>query len=111
MLPSARLQMPKMKWPDCWTCSKNPNHSRPGSIQSNLAVLEERRSAAGRELNTLRQQAADLEERGRRTIQQIGEAEQQQAETRQSIASLGETVGQLVIERDRLSVATIEMAA
>lgn len=82
-----------------------------GEIQSQLAVLEERRSSTVRELNALRQQAADLEERGRRAIQQIGEAEQQQAETRHSITALGETVQMLVIERDKLSVSIVEMAA
>jgi chromosome segregation protein len=80
-------------------------------IQSRLAVMEERRTAAGRELNVLRQQAADLEERGRRAVQQIEEATLQQGETRLSIESLGETMSRLAEERDRLNLAIVEVSA
>jgi chromosome segregation protein len=80
-------------------------------IQSQLAVLEERRSTAVRELNTLLAQSSELEERARRAVQQISEAGHQQAETRLSIEHLGETRNQLVLERDQLSLAIVEMAA
>jgi chromosome segregation protein len=80
-------------------------------IQSRLAVLEERRSTAVRELNTLLAQSSELEERAGRAVQQIAEADHQQSETRLSIENLGETLKQLVLERDQLSVAIVEMAA
>jgi chromosome segregation protein len=80
-------------------------------IQSQLAVLEERRSTAVRELNALLTQSSELEERARRAVQQIAEANHQQSETRVSIESLGETRNQLVVERDQLSAVIVEMAA
>jgi chromosome segregation protein len=80
-------------------------------IQSRLAVLEERRSTAVRELNSLMQQSSELEERARRAVQQIADADHQQSETRLSIENLGETLKQLVLERDQLNVAIVEMAA
>ena len=71
--------------------------------QSNLAVLEERRSTANRELNALRQQAADLERRGVSAETQIREAEGQQDQTRNAIQNLDETRYELARERDRLN--------
>jgi len=79
-------------------------------VQSRLAVLEERRSTAVRELNALMQQSSELEERARRAVQQIADADHQQSETRVSIENLGETLKQLVLERDHLSAAIVEMA-
>jgi chromosome segregation ATPase len=61
-------------------------------IQSRLAVMEERRTAAVRELNSLRQQASDLRNAAARAVQQIEEATQQQAATRLQIENLGEAM-------------------
>src|SRR5207247_2124304 len=71
-------------------------------IQSKLAVLEERRLTAGRELKALEEQAANLEERSARASQQIRQATEQQDQTRTMIAELIEAREVLVAERDRL---------
>src|SRR5262249_7180890 len=71
-------------------------------IQSKLAVLEERRLTAGRELKSLEEQAANLEERSARASQMIRPATEQQDQTRTMIADLIEAREVLVSDRDRL---------
>lgn len=73
--------------------------------QSNLAVLEERRSGVMRELDSLRQNAAELEDRNARAERQIRQAVEQQEQTRTAICDLEETRAELLRERERLDQA------
>src|SRR5204863_8894744 len=58
------------------------------ALQSQLAVLQERRSTVARELTALGQQAADLERRASQAEMQIQQAGEQQDQTRLAIESL-----------------------
>jgi len=71
-------------------------------LQSQLAVLQERRSTVARELATLGQQAADLSARASLAQDQIRQAGEQQEQTRVMIESLEVTRQGLVEERDAL---------
>src|SRR5262249_12546877 len=74
-----------------------------GEVQARLAVLEERRLAAGRELHALQQNAADLEDKNLRSVAQIRQSEEQQNQTRQMIVGLEESRSELAFERDQLN--------
>jgi len=74
-------------------------------LQSQLAVLQERRSTVARELATLRDQATDLEQRASQAETQIQQAGEQQEQTRETIESLEITRRGLVEERDVLDAA------
>jgi chromosome segregation protein len=74
-------------------------------LQSQLAVLQERRSTVARELTALGQQAADLQQRAGEAETQIGSASEQQEQTRLTIESLELTRAGLVQERDDLDAA------
>jgi chromosome segregation protein len=74
-------------------------------VQSQLAVLEERRSAATRELSLLQQQAAGLEQRIRTAVQQVDQARHQQEQNHQAITTLEEARLSWMQERDRLAEA------
>src|SRR5262249_393579 len=63
------------------------------------------------ELNAIRQQMAELEQRGRLAVEHIAEAERQQTETRGSIETHTEYRHKLSVERDRLNQSITEMAA
>ena len=83
-----------------------------GGLQSQFAVLEERRSAVSRELTALEEQEIDLNSRARDTALQIQEAEEQQEQTRATIQSLEIARAELMEERGRLdAVITENMAA
>ena len=82
-----------------------------GEIQARLAVLEERRSTITREIAALQYQALELEDRDRRAVQQIQQAEEQQAQARTSIESLEEARRDLLGERERLNQAIAEVMA
>jgi chromosome segregation protein len=71
-------------------------------LQSQFAVLEERRSTVARDLNTLAQQAADLSQRASQAEAQIQQANEQQEQTRSTIAALEVTRNGLVEEREAL---------
>jgi chromosome segregation protein len=74
-------------------------------LQSQQAVLQERRSTVARELAALGQQAADLERRAGESEMQIQQASDQQEQTRVTIESLEESRSVLVRERDELDAA------
>jgi chromosome segregation protein len=80
-------------------------------LQSQLAVLQERRSTVARELTALGQQAADLESRANQAGVQIQQAGEQQDETRASIESLEVTRARLAEERDALDASIARTAA
>ena len=77
-------------------------------LQSQLAVLEERRSAVSRELTVLRDQEISLDRRAQDADSQIQEAREQQDQTRATIESLDLTRDQLADERSRLDAAIAE---
>lgn len=77
-------------------------------LQSQLAVLEERRSTITRELNSLRQQAVNLEEQVKRAERNIEQADQQQHEARTTIEELAAARIDLISERDRLDAELAE---
>src|SRR5207249_427530 len=74
-------------------------------LQSQLAVLHERRSTVTRELTMLSQQAADLEIRAKEADAQIQHSGEQQEQTRATIQSLEVTRSGLIEERDQLDTA------
>jgi chromosome segregation protein len=74
-------------------------------LQSQLAVLRERRSTVAREIAALAQQAADLDTRAKEAELQIQRAGEQQEETRRTIESVEVTRGRLVEERDEVDTA------
>lgn len=80
-------------------------------LQSKLAVLDERRSAAIRELQALRHGAAELNERVRRADRQIQQAEEQQDQTDAMIRNLEESKYELQHEREQLDIAIDAAAA
>jgi chromosome segregation protein len=71
-------------------------------LQSQLAVLQERRSTVARELTALAQQAADLQRRSTEAAAQIQQAQDQQVQTQVTIEDLDVTRTGLVEERDEL---------
>jgi chromosome segregation protein len=71
-------------------------------LQSQLAVLQERRSTVARELTALAQQAADLQRRSTEAAGQIQQAQDQQVQTQVTIEDLEVTRTGLVEERDEL---------
>jgi chromosome segregation protein len=81
------------------------------TLQSQLAVLQERRSTVSRELTVLQQQAADLRGRSSQAELQIQQAGEQQEQTRTSIEVLEETRLGLIEERDTLDIAIAESTA
>ncbi len=80
-----------------------------GEIQSRLAVLEERRSTISREIASLQQKAVELEDRGRRAVEQILQADEQQALAGSQIESLEEARRTLLSERERLNQVILEV--
>jgi len=80
-------------------------------LQSQLAVLEERRSTVARELGVLGEQAADLEARTNHAETRMQQSIEQQEQTRETIRALEETRGELVRERDRLDEAIVQATA
>jgi chromosome segregation protein len=77
-------------------------------LQSQLAVLQERRSTVARELTVLGEQAADLERRAKEAEMQIQQAGEQQEQTCETIESLDATRGDLVQRRELLDAAITE---
>lgn len=82
-----------------------------GEIQSNLAVLDERRSTITREISVLQQQFFILEDRNTRAEQQMQLAEQQQKEALAGIEALQEHRASLASERERLTQAIADASA
>ena len=82
------------------TQTQNLQHNLAGH-QSQLAVLQERRSTVAREIAGLAQQAGDLESRAKEAELQIRQAGEQQEETRAMIESLDLVRGRLIEERDQ----------
>jgi chromosome segregation protein len=80
------------------------------AFESQLAVLEERRSTIARELAALSHQRADLEERTRQAEFHIRQAFEQQEETRATIQSLETARSRLIEDRDLLDAAIAENA-
>ncbi len=74
-------------------------------LQSQLAVLQERRSTVGREIAALGRQASELESRRSRAEMQIQQAGDQQEQTRTTIESLEVTRAGLAAERRALDEA------
>jgi chromosome segregation protein len=77
-------------------------------LQSQLAVLQERRSTVAREVTMLAQQAADLDRRSSQASTQIQQAGEQQEQTRATIESLETARGELVEQRDALDAAIVQ---
>jgi len=77
-------------------------------LQSQLAVLQERRSTIAREVAMLGQQAADLQRRASQAETQIQQAGEQQEQTRLTIESLETARNTLVQERDALDASITE---
>jgi chromosome segregation ATPase len=71
-------------------------------LQSQFAVLQERRSTVARELAALGQQSADLERRAADSEMRIQQAAEQQEQTRVMIESLEQARAVLARERDEL---------
>jgi chromosome segregation protein len=82
-----------------------------GEIQAHLAVFEERRAGILREMATLEQQAAEIQERTGRAIQQIQQADEQKAESAAAIESLEALRKNLLAEVDRLNQRIVEVTA
>ena len=77
-------------------------------LQSQLAVLEERRSTVARELTIFGEQSADLERRAKEAEMQIQQAGEQQEQTCVMIESLDATRGDLVQQRESLDTVISE---
>jgi chromosome segregation protein len=82
-----------------------------GRMQSELAVLEERRASTARDIAALSQQAAALIARRDQAAQQIQQAEAQQEQARATIQGLGEAREEYAAERDGLSRTIAEINA
>jgi chromosome segregation protein len=80
-------------------------------LQSQFAVLQERRSTVARELAALGQQAADLNRRASQADGQIRQAAEQHVQTRSTVEALEETRKTLVEEREQADAAIIEKTA
>src|SRR5262249_31023276 len=76
-------------------------------LQSQLAVLQERRSTVARELSMLAQQAADLQRRSASAETQIHQAGEQQEQTRVTIESLEASRSRLAEQCDALDAAIV----
>jgi chromosome segregation protein len=80
-------------------------------LQSQLAVLEERRLAGLRELTVLQEQEIDLDGRAKDAELQIQNASEQLDETRATIESLEVARAELIEERGRLDAVIAENMA
>ncbi len=80
-------------------------------LQSQLAVLEERRLAGLREMTVLEEQEIDLDGRTKHAELQIQYAGEQQDETRATIQSLEVACAELIEERGRLDAVIAENMA
>jgi chromosome segregation protein len=81
------------------------------ALQSQFAVLQERRSTVARELTALQRQAEELTGRANQAETQIRQAGEQQEQTRLTIESLEETREALMRKRDELDQAIAQNAA
>jgi chromosome segregation protein len=80
-------------------------------LQSQFAVLQERRSTVARELTVVGQQAAELVGRASQAEMQIQQAGEQQEQTRLTIESLELARAGLAEERDALDASIVQTTA
>ncbi len=79
-------------------------------LQSKLAVLDERRSTVIREINSLKQQATELDARAKRAELQIQQADEQQDQTLAMVRNLEESKFEFERESEKLQVSITEAA-